>query len=598
MSNSHDNSDDNETVTSEMPSLQQQQSGRLLPKPRPDVRPQQGSKQGGPPLAEPETLMMAYAQTVGSFTLDGSLVNTAPFEEVKRRCAQTSGGVVGLDHSSRSSQRNSGMFGNTALGNAFGGFGWGTIGNIGESLNNLLGSDDMSSMAQMKATASSKEIPLLSTPQSLLFVDLTLAPGECRSYSYRFQLPRGLPPSHRGRAMKVNYHLSIGVQRPGSDSQAVRRLEIPFRVLGSYNSRGEALGHDLWSPYILLQDAARTQSITAHNTDSGSLAFLSQSKEKKTKKPGKQGLEDFLRYTERLLEQPKDGTAALLSPTSPSDASMPPLSPAISRQDSLTEHAPTNIKEAIDFAVLRSNRVNNSASNAKKKAKETAQSANRFTIARSGQPVAVLILLRPAYRLGETVVGMLDFTAPSTSPSNNNASSSSSTPQSKTYAVTIDLESVEKVDPSLALRSESSVRRVTRKVHACVHENTLFARRTSFSLPIPASATATFETTGVAVNWGLRVGFVVQRQLQQPQQVGLQVPSAMGGVGERPDEEVLLEELGSDERGTTLIARERLAAEGFEVLVPVKIFGAPAVGGGAAAGEGNGNGEGVEGLEV
>ena len=37
----------------------------------------------------PETLMMGYAQVAGSFTLDGSLINQAPFEEVKRK------GVVG-----------------------------------------------------------------------------------------------------------------------------------------------------------------------------------------------------------------------------------------------------------------------------------------------------------------------------------------------------------------------------------------------------------------------------------------------------------------------------------------------------------------------
>ena len=44
--------------------------------------------------------MMGYAQIIGSFTLDGSLVNQAPFEDVKRRGAlggQSGGGVVGLE---------------------------------------------------------------------------------------------------------------------------------------------------------------------------------------------------------------------------------------------------------------------------------------------------------------------------------------------------------------------------------------------------------------------------------------------------------------------------------------------------------------------
>jgi len=38
----------------------------------------------------------------------------------------------------------------------------------------------------------------------------------------------------------------------------------------------------------------------------------------------------------------------------------------------------------------------------------------------------------------------------------------------------------------------------------------------------------------------------------------------------------LLEELGTDERGTAMIARERLPAETFEIAVPLRVYGAPA----------------------
>lgn len=172
----------------------------------------------------PETLMMGYAKTMGSFTLDGSLVNQAPFEDVKRKGVvggQGGGGVVGVERS----KRESGLFG---------AFGWGTI---GESLGGLLGGGEMSSIKEMRGLANTKTIPLLSTPQSILFVDLRLEPGQSRSYTYRFQLPRGLPPSYKGRAIKVQYHLTIGVQRPGRLSdQQVKHVDVPFRVLGSVNS--------------------------------------------------------------------------------------------------------------------------------------------------------------------------------------------------------------------------------------------------------------------------------------------------------------------------------------------------------------------------
>lgn len=172
---------------------------------------------------QPESLMMGYAQVMGSFTLDGSLINQAPFEEVKRKGVvggQGGGGVVGVE----GPKRESGLFG--ALG-------WG---NIGESIGGLLGSSEPSSIREMRSTASSKTVPLITTPQSILFVDLKLAPGESRSYTYSFTMPRGLPPSHKGRSIKVNYHLTIGTQRAGSTKeQQLKHVDIPFRVFGSIN---------------------------------------------------------------------------------------------------------------------------------------------------------------------------------------------------------------------------------------------------------------------------------------------------------------------------------------------------------------------------
>ncbi|KAK1073672.1 Golgi membrane exchange factor (Ric1p-Rgp1p) subunit [Friedmanniomyces endolithicus] len=525
-----------ETVTSEAP-YHSQQNGRLLLGSAHTGRAAQSRQSSFGRPAKAETLMMGYVQTMGNFTLDGSLVNAAPFEEVKRKGAQTGGGVVGVDRSKRTSS-------------IFGAFSWG---NIGESIGDLLGGDETSSIAQMKATASSRSIPLLSTPQSLLFVDLRLAPGESRDYSYRFALPRGLPPSHRGRALKVQYHLSITVQRPGA--QNVRHVDVPFRVLGSYNARGETLGHDLMSPYILLQETARTASITPDPASPFGAATFPAKEPQKTVKTPKQGLEDFLRYTERLLEPSESANGALLSPTSPSS------SPSTLRKHSTIDQPPSSIKEAIDFAILRSNFAKPSP----KQTPAEAQSPNRFNIARAGHPVAILTLLRPAYRLGEAVTGLIDFTSPL--PASHDQPT-----HAPTYAVFLELESAERVDPSLALRSGSSIRRVTRKSFAAVHENTLFARQVPFSLTVPGTATPSFETTGVSLGWRLRVEFTTQRE-QLPQQSGDGGVLGQGGL----EGEEMLEELGTDERGTALIARERLVADTFEVAIPLKVYGAAGV---------------------
>ena len=153
---------------------------------------------------------MGYAQIQGSFTLDGSLISQAPFEEVKRKGAVggQGGGVIGVERNKRES-------------GVLGGFGWSTF---GESLGGLLGGRELSSIKDMRGIASSRSIPLLLTPQSILFVDLRLAPGESKSYKYSFKLPRGLPPAIEEKPSRFRTNLLLApkdlvVQRNSRSSQ-------------------------------------------------------------------------------------------------------------------------------------------------------------------------------------------------------------------------------------------------------------------------------------------------------------------------------------------------------------------------------------------
>ncbi len=449
---------------------------------------------------------MGYAQIQGSFTLDASLISQAPFEDVKRKGAVggQGGGVIGVE----SNKRDSGLLRS---------FGWG---NLGESLGGLLGGGELSSIKDMRGIASSRAVPLLSTPQSILFVDLRLGPGEAKTYKYSFKLPRGLPPSHRGKAIKITYKLIIGTQRPGgAKEQQVKSVEVPFRVLGSVNSHGELLGHDLMVPYILLRDQARIQSIDSPLESSPETFKITETKS--LSKSAESTLDDFLSYVDELLTRPRQNSSlGLLSPT---DA------PHSRRQSSVDE--PTTAKDAIDMAILRSNI-----------ATEAQQSANRFEIARSGKRVAVIMLARPAYRLGETITAAIDFT---------NA-------QIPCYAIHASLETSEKVDNSIALRSEASILRVTRKVHVSHSESALFARRVVFSPTIPVSATPEFITSGVSLDWRVRVEFVT--------------PRLLGDTGQSYAD--LLEEVSSDDRGVVLAAAEALDCESFEIAVPLRVYGA------------------------
>lgn len=418
-----------------------------------------------------EALMMGYAQVQGSFTLDGSLVNLGPFEQVKRKAVVGGhgGGVIGVE----TPKRDSGMLR---------GFGWGSI---TSSIGELLGGSELSTIKEMRTTASSKSIPLLSTPQSILFVDLQLAPGESRSYEYTFRLPKGLPPTHRGKAMKISYSLVIGTQRPGgAREQQVKSVDVPFRVLGSVNGYGEILGHDLMSPYIILRDQAKVTTVDSNAPRQHQkkisqvfppLPFASHSAAPPTSTKN-----SFFSYVDELLAKPQDGPAgALLSPTA--------MTPSRRQSTYSMMEDPTasvtTAKEAIDWAILRANISAHGQQSA----------TNRFEIARNGRHVGVVMLGRPAYRLGEQITLAVDFTGA----------------EVPCYAVHAALETSERVDAGLALRSEASVHRVTRKVVVAHSEATLYSRRMVFCPTIPANGTPEFVTSGVSLDWKVRLEFVV-----------------------------------------------------------------------------------------
>lgn len=491
----------------------------------------------------PEALMMGYAQIQGSFTLDGSLVSLAPFEQVKRKAVVggQGGGVVGIE----SSKKENGFMRS---------FGWGSFTN---SLGELLGAGELSSIKEMRGIASSKSVPLLSTPQSILFVDLQLAPGESKAFEYTFRLPKGLPPSHKGKAMKTSYSLVIGTQRPGgTKEQQVKSVEIPFRVLGSVNSHGEILGHDLMSPYIMLRDQARIRTLgMGDSLYVDRRPSVTEARDRNGKDAGPEStMNGFLSYVDELVNNSRRGSGAgLLSPTAVTG----------SRRPSLLEEV-NSAKDAIDLAIIRSNLT-----------AEGQQSANRFEIARNGRKVGVVMLARPAYRLGEVVTMAVDF-------------SGSEVP---CYAVHAALETSERVDPGLAMRSEASIHRASRKVHVSTSEATLFSRRMVFNPAIPITATPEFVTSGISLEWKIRLEFVVPSQDVEPQPVEDQAQEDSDQEGEQGQERrliatekskpqhqgphPLLEEISRDDRGgLVLVAAENLACESFEVAVPLKVYGA------------------------
>ncbi|RPB05557.1 Rgp1-domain-containing protein [Choiromyces venosus 120613-1] len=487
-----------------------------------------------------ESLMMGYAQVQGSFTLDGSLIQTSIFDEVKRKGVvggQMGGGVVGLET-------------HKADGGFLSGFGWG---GIGGNITGFLGGNNMSSIAEMKNIANSRSIPILSTPQSILFVDLRLNPGESKSYTYSFTLPKGLPPTHRGKAIKVVYNLVIGTQRPGKGVQQPKVVEIPFRVFPHVHANGSLLVHDLMSPIVLLRDEATTACIDDQTLTPPAVPSP-------LKKAAKQesSLEDFLSYVDSLLA-PRDGT---LTPNSLGILS--PSIPASSKRFSIMEEPQiTSSKDAIEMAIRRGPGGSSDGH------------CSIFEIARNGRKVATLTLARPAYKLGETITAVVDF----------------SNAKIPCYHITAILETSESVTPSIALRSASSIHRATRKLHFQHSQSTLFSKRVVFTPTIPTSATPEFSTSGVSCAWALRLEFVTPAQsLNAAAAAAAAAAGGGGGMDGVAMMEELLEQTHADDRGELFEAKQNVFVESFDASIPVRVY--PNA---AAAGEGIGNGGGIGG---
>lgn len=296
----------------------------------------------------------------------------------------------------------------------------------------------------------SRTLPTFSTPPSILDVDITLAPGESRSYSFAIRLPADLPPTFHGRSVRFDYYLSIGTNRlertaaSGAPVQQSRLLHVPVRV---YNhivpGAGAVSCFDLLNPIVVPHEEAHVQ---------------------------------------RGVPQPSaDMEDAPLRPDTPARVAQMALTLAqggalSAAHDEEADHVPTCMDTVL--ALTR---------NAPKAT---------YDIAKDGQLAAVLTLARSRYRLGDTVQAILRV---------NQAEA-----LVRVVRVSAVLESHEEIDGTLALLPHARAEKLTRQVHAVHHESTLDTEQTTLSLTIPSGATPEFATSGIRHRWSLRVSLLTE----------------------------------------------------------------------------------------
>ncbi|GAA5795064.1 hypothetical protein HPULCUR_000415 [Helicostylum pulchrum] len=293
----------------------------------------------------------------------------------------------------------------------------------------------------------SRTVPVFSTPPSILFVDLNLSPGETVNYTYKLTLPKNIPPTYRGKAMRFNYYLVIGSQRSSSSKPFGAQgqvVQIPFRVFNHVSEDGNRPIYDLMNPEIHYTDQAMVDRINVKEP-----APFSNNNINNCSTPNKtNSRSSFIDYIDGLLEK---------------TASNKPVHKLMQRENDLYED---EVKHQLSChqTISRITNINKKAT---------------FDICKNNQRVAQLHLLKSLYRLGEPIQGIVDFEG-AVLP---------------TFQISISLESHEIVDTSIAQRQPNYIAKVSRKKHAGHYAFCKDNLCTSFSLAVPTSESPEFQTT-------------------------------------------------------------------------------------------------------
>lgn len=313
-------------------------------------------------------------------------------------------------------------------------------------------------MPQPGPSGAPNSLPTFNPPQSMLAVDLTLAPGESKTYTYTVRLPSALPPTYRGRTFKFSYNLVVGTCRgkvAGADSQS-RLLRIPLRVYNHVSVGRPSVRYDLLWPATLT------------------------------------GRSDFGAHVDEVLNTPpRHAVKTGLRPArvGPQGDLLRQFGRDLIRGQVRQDH--DDIEDVIDHTTGDGCRL------AVEVLTRQAKKAS-YDVHRGGIPVASLVMPKTTFRLGETVHGIISLNCYETGM--------------KVVKISVLLETQERIPSSLASGVKpSGLRRVQAEQH---HDMAINLGRTPFSLDIPSDASPGFGIDvdgkgGGGLEWRVRICFLV-----------------------------------------------------------------------------------------
>ncbi|EMD41460.1 hypothetical protein CERSUDRAFT_110035 [Gelatoporia subvermispora B] len=310
-------------------------------------------------------------------------------------------------------------------------------------------------------------LPTFEIQPAMLAVDLSLGPGESRSYTYNIVLPETLPPTYKGRTLRFSYQFVLGICRATSGpasggasaagaNSSSRVMKVPIRIYNNVSVGKPPSPYDLLWPLSSWKTKGAQPSATV-------LDNAPQKKDHTISAAGMQasgsGTYDDLRaYARALLASFPDpaskGSVAFRLPIEAVGGGPGHLD---LERDREREEA-GGCRQAVELLTRNPKKAS-------------------YDVNKDGVKVAVLTFTKSAYRLGETVLGVVEL--------NERAS------RARVLKLSAMLEAHESLPGSIASNANA---RNTRRVHAEHHSSFMpSVLRTTFSLDIPSDASPNFQ---------------------------------------------------------------------------------------------------------
>ncbi|KAH9850644.1 Rgp1-domain-containing protein [Lenzites betulinus] len=309
-------------------------------------------------------------------------------------------------------------------------------------------------------------LPTLEVQPSMLAVDLTLGPGESRTYTYTLVLPENLPPTFRGRALKFSYQFIMGVCRAGSGVSAPgagpssnsRVMKVPIRMYNNVSVSRPLRPYDMLWPVTAKRGPLAPGKVTEEPKEAPKRADPRSSPRPGASLPG--SYEDLQGYARDLLASFPDPTATGVRIKLPIEAIQASRSAGLRRELEDELDTPTECRHAVEILTRNPKKAS-------------------YDVTKDGIRVAVLTFPKSAYRLGETILGVVE--------TNERAS------RARVLKLSAMLEAHESLPSNIASPALARhLRRVHAEHHSCFMPATL---RTTFALDIPPDASPAFQAS-------------------------------------------------------------------------------------------------------